>query len=115
MMNKKLYEMREKREKELKEDLLRVQCECEDKGYIYAEGVDFDCSEFWFRVEVFTAAGRIYPHCFACKTLADLKAAIRWVLKSTTFSEVTAFVKGGSYVTFRRAETLDREFRYYYE
>ncbi|MCD8013282.1 MAG: hypothetical protein LUG99_08920 [Lachnospiraceae bacterium] len=115
MTNQEFYEMREKREKELQEELLRVQCDGEDKGYIYAGRLDFDYSEFWFQVETYTAAGRIYPHYFACKTLGDLKDAIRWILAGTTFGEVTAFVKGGSYATFRSLDALDREFRYYYE
>lgn len=115
MTNKEFYEVRKNREKELQEELLKVQCDGEDKGYIYAGRLDFNYSEFWFQIETFTAAGRIYPHCFACKTLADLKEAIRWILEGTAFNEATAFVKGGSYVTFRRAATLDREFKYYYE
>ncbi|MCD7955293.1 MAG: hypothetical protein LUG93_05990 [Lachnospiraceae bacterium] len=115
MTNKEAYEMREKREKELQEELLRVQCDGEDKGYIYAGRLDFDYSEFWFQIETFTAEGRIYPHYFACKTLADLKEAIRWILKDTAFGEATAYVEGYSYVTFGSLATLDRKFRYYYE
>ncbi len=46
MTNEGLYEMREKREKELQEELLRVQCDGEGKCYIYADRLDFDYSEF---------------------------------------------------------------------
>lgn len=110
---KAFWEMRRKHQEEMQEELIRVQCEGEDKGYICAGRLDFEFSNYWFRIET-ESYSQIHGHVFACKTLKDLKEAIAWIVNDTKFYEVTAFVKDSAYVTFRSQQDIDMCFDSYY-
>lgn len=113
--NKEINDMRRQHEKEMSEELLKVQCEAEDKGYIYAGNVDFTYSKYWFNLTTVASDGcRIISHFFACETVDDLKKAIIWIVNDTKFYEVTAFVEKCAYVTFRHQSDIDMFFETYY-
>lgn len=113
MTPEELYQKHLKYQKKMDNELSRVQCDAKNKGYIYARCIDWEFSKLWFQLETLSGA-MIYRHYFACKTLADLKAAITWVVNDTLFFETTAFVKGGAYVTFRSQRDIDLYFDGYY-
>ena len=112
-INREIREMQEQHRIEMKQELLRVQRDGEDRGYIYAGEISFDYSKYWFKVKTQDYC-RIYSHVFACENIKELKKAICWIVNETKFCEVTAFVKGRSYVTFRSQKDIDLYFEEYY-
>lgn len=84
-----------------------------EKGYQYADCVDFSESDYWFSVDIYSASGRIYGHYFSCQSLDILKDTITWIVSDTKFYEAVAFVKDRAYVTFRSMEDLDTFDNYY--
>lgn len=109
------YEKQDQYRKEMQEELLRAQEEMDDMGYTYCGEICFDYSEYWMKIESPpNALGIIKSHYFSCNNKDDLKKAISWVLNETKFYEVTAFVKGGAYVTFRSKEDIDMYYDSYY-
>lgn len=113
MTKAEFWEMKDAYEREMDEELLRVRHEAEKKGYVNAERVNFNHSKYWFEVETLNA-GRYYSYFFSCKCLAELREAIEWIVNGTKFYEVTAYVEGGSYVTFRSQRDIDQMFDHYY-
>ncbi|MCC8065926.1 MAG: hypothetical protein LIO94_02310 [Clostridiales bacterium] len=113
MTNEQFWKEREQYQKAMNEELIRVQCEGEDRGYICAGRIDYEYSKFWFRVET-EDYSQIHGHYFACKTLEDLRAALEWIVNDTKFYDVTAFVKGCSNVTFTSQKSIDMLFDSYY-
>ncbi|MCC8046754.1 MAG: hypothetical protein LIP12_14930 [Clostridiales bacterium] len=109
------YEMQSKYEKERLAELERVKDRGTEKGYQYADRVDFSRSNYWFSVEIYSADGRIYGHYFSCQSLDVLKEAITWIISETKFYEVTAFVKDKAHVTFRDQGDIDTFDDYYRE
>lgn len=109
------YEMRAAHNKKMKDELLRVQIEADDRGYEYAGYTDFNYSKFWFGVETMASDDcRVLQHNFACKSISDLKEAITWIINETEFYKVTAFVKDSSFVTFCSQNDIDLYFDSYY-
>lgn len=109
------WEEKRKYQAEMQKELLRVQCEADDKGYVYSGSLDFGYSKCWFKLETLNSdLCKISRHLFACKNIEDLKKAIGWILNDTKFYEVTAFVEGCSYVTFRSQKDIDMFFDTYY-
>ena len=114
MSNKEFWEAKEKYEKEMREELIRVQCEGEDRGYISAGYIDYGYSDFWFEIET-VDNGRIHRHAFACKNLEELKKGIEWIINKTKFNEVTVYTEErDAFVTFRSQRDIDMLFDYYY-
>lgn len=115
MTTTEYYEMRAEHNKKMREELLRVQIEADDRGYEYAENINFDYSPYWFKVETMASDDcRILSHVFACGSIEELKEAVVWIVKETEFYEVTAFVKDSAFVTFRSQEDIDMYFDSYY-
>ncbi|MCD7820097.1 MAG: hypothetical protein LUH07_13780 [Lachnospiraceae bacterium] len=115
MAPQNFYEMQSKYEEEHLAELERVKAHGIEKGYQYADRVDFSRSNYWFSVDIYSASGRIYSHYFSCQSLDVLKGAITWIISETKFYEVTAFVKDKAYVTFRGQGDIDTFDNYYRE
>lgn len=114
MDREKFNKMRQLHRERMSQELLRVQMELDEHGYIYAGILEFAYSEHWIEIETECADGRVISHYFACDSAEAMKNAICWIINETLFSEVTAFAKNRSYVTFRSQKEIDMDFDLYY-
>lgn len=114
MDREKFNKMKQLHRERMGQELLRVQMELDERGYVYVGILEFAYSEYWIEIETECANGRVISHYFACDSAEAMKNAICWIINETSFSAVTAFARNRSYVTFRNQEDIDMFFDLYY-
>ena len=124
MDNKRYFEERERYEKEMSDEVVRVMEIMDDHGYEFCDHIDYNYAHQFVKVETHYQ-GRIISWVWAVPKRENFKAVLKWFLENTKFYGVTAYMKydgercvvKGKYrpiPTFYNVEELERCYDNYF-
>lgn len=124
MTRSEYWEMIDKHEAEMNDEIIRVMEIMDDHGYEFCDHVDFDYSHQFVSVDA-TFGGRIISYTWAIPNREQFKDVLKWFCGKTKFYGVTGHmaydgewnVAKGHYrpiPTFYTVNDVDREYDHYF-
>ena len=96
------------------QELYNAQMELvDDKRVQEVEWLDWDFSSYYLKLTI-SEKYEIYEVLFMCDCFYSLVYSLKWILENTENPEVTVYIKGHSYVTFRSIRDMEIYFNHYY-